>query len=445
MPFLFSEAAQRRAIISSLTHIAYELNLRASVQLWNGEVIPLGEEPNPKLMIKIDKPGVIGALIRRPTPESLLRLYAVGAIDFEGGNLIEFREALRMTGSSRQRLKGLDKSLLIRNAIPFLFSKAPATKLKKEFADDAIGRVESKRNNKDYIQFHYDVGNEFYKLFLDEEMQYSCGYFQQANNTLEQAQIDKLDMICRKLRLQPGDSMLDIGCGWGGLICHAARNYGVTAHGVTLSQEQHDFAAAKIKRLGLADRVKVEIRDYADLDGQYDKISSIGMFEHIGIANYAKYFKKVQSLLGDEGIFINHAIASASKRTKRKSRYIRPERRLLLKYIFPGSELSSVGFTTNAMEHEGFEVHDVESWREHYGLTCRAWCERLTDRKDEAIRMVGLERYRLWVAYLAGASCGFADGGIKIYQVVASRRRKGSSPVPLTRADLYAEQVPVTS
>ena len=434
----FSAEAQLRAITDTLTHVADALNLKLSVRLWNGQVIPLGADPDPNLVVSISGPGVIGSLLRRPTAENLMRLYATGGIEFLGGNLMEFREAVRMPGSSRQKLKALPKRLLLRNAVPFLFAKAKSPKVQNAFADDDVGRQESKRNNKDYIQFHYDVGNEFYKLFLDEEMAYSCGYFTDPEQSLEQAQLDKFDMVCRKLRLAPGETMLDIGCGWGGLICYAAQHYGVKAHGITLSQQQHDLAQEKIRRLGLSDQVTVEICDYIAHQGMYDKIASIGMFEHIGVANYPKYFQKVRGLLRDRGILLNHAIARSSKRTRKKARYVRPERRLLLKYIFPGSELTSVGFTSDSMEHEGFEVHDVEAWREHYALTCKAWCERLTARRDEAIKLVGAERYRLWAAYLAGASCGFADGGIKIYQIVATKKvGKGLSGLPLTRGDLY--------
>ncbi len=440
----FSSDAQLRAITDSLTHIAGELNLTATVRLWNGQLVPLGLNADPNLVIAISDPGVVGSLIRRPTPENLLRLYATGGIDFRGGNLIEFREAVRTNGSSRQKLKSLRKSRLIRNALPFLFAKSKSPQIQHAFASDAVGRNESRRNNRDYIQFHYDVGNDFYKLFLDEQMQYSCGYFTNAENSLEQAQLDKLKMICRKLRLEPGETMLDIGCGWGGLICYAAQHYGVNAHGITLSQQQHDYVQDKIRRLGLSDQVTVEICDFSLHQGRYDKIASIGMFEHIGVANYSKYFQQARSLLSDGGVLLNHAIARSAKRTRKKAKYIRPERRLLVKHIFPGSELTSVGFTSDAMEHEGFEVHDVESWREHYALTCKAWCERLTSRRQEAIEMVGVERYRLWAAYLAVASCGFSDGGIKIYQVLASKRTgKGPSRLPLTRADLYHTLVPM--
>ena len=221
------------------------------------------------------------------------------------------------------------------------------------------------------MQFHYDVSNEFYSLFLDPDMQYSCAYFRDWENTLEQAQQDKLDMICRKLRLKAGERMLDIGCGWGALLVHAVQKYGVVGHGVTLSQCQYDFALDKVRRLGLDDRIQLELRDYRELRGTYDKIASIGMYEHVGLANMPLYFRTVRSLLRDRGVFLNHGITRGAKVSNRRFRRIRPERRLILKYIFPGSDLAHVGNTVMNLEAHGFEVHDVEGWREHYARTTR--------------------------------------------------------------------------
>jgi len=212
----------------------------------------------------------------------------------------------------------------------------------------------------------------------------------------------------------------------------------VRAHGVTLSQTQFQFAQEKICRLGLQDRVTVELRDYATLTGKYDKIASIGMYEHVGIANYPAYFDKINSLLRDRGILLNHGITLPAKRTKSRFKRIRPEQRLILKYIFPGGELDHVGHTCQSLEASRFEVHDVEDWREHYAQTTRLWCQRLSAQKEEAIRLVGPERYRLWAAYLAGVSFAFLDGTVRIYQVVASKHAaRGRSELPATRADLY--------
>ncbi|MCM2373174.1 SAM-dependent methyltransferase [Aporhodopirellula aestuarii] len=434
----FSAEAQLSSIKELLQSIAEPLDLNTSVRLWNGEVIPLGTKADGKYTIELSGPGVIGSLIRRPTLETLVRLYATGHISFEGGDLIDFTAALKTERSNRRRLKTISKTMVARRTLPFLFAKTDNRELNQAFRDDMVGRTESKRDNKDYIQFHYDVSNEFYKLFLGSEVVYTCAYFKDWNNSLDQAQHDKLDMICRKLRLEPGEKMLDIGCGWGGLICHAAKHYGVQAHGVTLSQTQHDYAKQKIDELGLSDQVTVELCDYADHQGQYDKISSIGMSEHIGVANYPKYFGKINSMLRDRGIMLNHAIASRAKASKRLAKRIRPERAFILKYIFPGSELTPVGMTTDFMERSGFEVHDVESWREHYALTLKYWCKNLSANKEKAIELVGEERYRLWVAYLAGGSAGFAAGSIKIFQVVGVKRAaKGLTGMPPTREHLY--------
>lgn len=434
----FSADSQLNSIRDLLKSVAEPLDLNVSVRLWNGEVIPLSVNADGRYVISVSGPGVIGSLMRRPTLEMLVRLYATGHIDFHGGDLIEFSEALKTRQSNRERLKQISKLMLAKKTLPFLFAKTNVADLKQKFRDDMVGRDESKRKNTDYIQFHYDVGNDFYKLFLGTEMMYTCAYFTDWSNTLDQAQNDKLDMICRKLRLAPGDRMLDIGCGWGGLICHAAQHFGVKSHGITLSQQQYEYTKSKIQQLGLSDRVSVEICDYADHQGTYDKISSIGMSEHIGVANYPRYFGKINSLLRDRGLVLNHAIARSSKTSKKFASRIRPERKFLLKYIFPGSELIPVGMTSDFLEQTGFEVHDVESWREHYAITLRFWCKNLSANKERAIELVGAERYRLWVAYLAGGSAGFTAGSIKIYQVVASKKgSKGVSGMPPTRAHLY--------
>ncbi|WP_372721111.1 class I SAM-dependent methyltransferase [Novipirellula sp.] len=434
----FSAETQIQSIKQILHEVAEPLDMNVSVRLWNGDVVPLGQHVDSDLCIAISGPGVIGTLLRWPTLETLVRLYATGHIEFEGGDLIEFSAALKTTRANRQHLKKISKAMVVKRTLPFIFAKSKVSDLQQGFSDDMVGRNEAKRKNSDYIQFHYDVGNEFYKLFLGKEMQYTCGYFRDWNNSLDQAQHDKLDMICRKLRLQPGDKMLDIGCGWGGLICHAAKHYGAKSHGITLSNEQYAYTKAKIEQLGLTDQVSVEICDYADHTGTYDKISSIGMSEHIGIANYPRYFAKINSMLHDRGIMLNHAIARRAKPTARSARKIRPERKFLLKYIFPGSELTPVGMTTDFMENSGFEVHDVESWREHYALTTKFWCQNLSANKEKAIELVGAERYRLWVAYLAGASGGFTNGSIKLYQVVGTKRAsKGLSGMPPTRDHLY--------
>ncbi len=433
---LFSDRSRLASARRLFTQVGELINARFSIRLWDGSMVPLGANVDTDFFISINEPGALGALMRRPTYENLLLQYAKGYIDIHG-DLIDF-VAVAREKRPKNKLKKLNRLLLAKQALPLLLTPAGEKNVHHKYRHDEVGRKESRRDNKEFIQFHYDIGNDFYALFLDPEMQYSCGYFTHPDNSLDTAQHDKLEMICRKLRLQPGEKMLDIGCGWGGLICHAARHHGVQAHGITLSQTQFDFAAAKVKRLGLEKLVTVELRDYSTLEGTYDKISSIGMFEHIGIANMPKYFQKINALLRDRGILLNHGISRHAKATRRAARKIRPERRLLLKYIFPGSELDNVGHTTDLLEICGFEVHDIEAWREHYALTTRHWYRGLMAHQQEAINLVGPEKFRMWALYLAGVSIGFADGSMHICQIVATKHSaKGPSGLPLTRADLY--------
>jgi cyclopropane-fatty-acyl-phospholipid synthase len=412
------------------------LELDASVRLWDGSVVPLGRSVKSPLMLTVAGPGVVASALRRPTLDRLIRLYAKGRIGVEGGTLIDLGEQLQ-AGGTRKRLKHLGKLGIARMLLPFLFAPGDRPEAARAYAGDETGRSRRQAENKDFVQFHYDVSNDFYRLFLDPEMQYSCAYFTDWDGGLDQAQIDKMEMICRKLRLRPGERFLDIGCGWGGLVCYAAKHYGVTAHGITVSERQLDYARAKIAAEGLADRVTVELKDYAALTGEYDKIASIGMYEHIGLANIPLYFAQMRALLSDRGLFLNHAI---SRRAKKKQRRFgkRPEQKAITRYIFPGGELDDIGHSVQAMEAEGFEVQDVEAWRRHYALTTKAWCERLTARRAQAEAIVGAELTRIWLAYLAGVSLAFTRGSARIYQTLASKQARGAPVLPPTRADLYS-------
>lgn len=422
------------------THLGELLDSPISVRLWDGSVIPLGSQVRPGVEISLSGPGVMGSLLRRPTPDNLLRHFVRGHIDYHGTDFFTLLETARVR-NSRQRARRLKKSLLARVAMTFLTARSDDVTVEHRFAGDETGRRRVQKDNRDYIQFHYDLSNDFYRTFLDPNMVYSCAYFRDWNTSLEQAQLDKLDMICRKLRLQPGDRFLDIGCGWGALVCHAAEHYGVQAHGITLSNEQLALAREKIRSRGLEDRVQVELCDYADVQGQYDKIASIGMVEHVGIDNMMGYMRKIRSLLTARGMFLNHGITRRAKASKRKFLHITPERRLLAKYIFPGGELDHLGHMTECLEASGFEVHDVEGWRDHYALTCKHWAQRLEANRETAIEQVGEERYRMWLLYLAGVSIVLGDGSACIFQTVATNRSsKGQSGMPPTRAHLYTPQ-----
>ena len=432
---LYSDHDRLNAARRIVEHVGALIDARFSVRLWDGSTIPLGRNVDTDFQVAINGPGVIGALLRRPTYENLLAHYVRGRIDLHG-DLIDFAAVAREK-RPRQRLKQFDRLYLLKQLLPLLLARKDEAALAHGYADDAVGRAESRRDNRAFIRFHYDLSNEFYALFLDEAMQYSCAYFTEQGNTLDQAQRDKLRSSAAAPacagRAVPG---YRLRLGRAGLLRGAALR-GARARR-DLVAGQLDYARAKIQRLGLTDRVTVELRDYATLDGEYDKIASVGMFEHIGIANMPKNFGKLNSLLRDRGLLLNHGISRRAKRSRRAARRIRPERRMLLKYVFPGSELDNVGHTIDTMETCGFEVRDVEAWREHYALTTRHWYRRLMTRRDEAIRFV--------------ASRGSDVGALPRRRLRRLRQRldahlpvlaskhgsKGPSGVPLTRVDLYA-------
>jgi cyclopropane-fatty-acyl-phospholipid synthase len=425
-------------------HLAKTVDAPFSLRLWDGSTVPLGRDAAEGPCIKVAGPGVLGALFRRPTLDRLFRRYVSGDIEIEGGDLIAFAAAARRRRKeTRIRLADVRKGFPWTKALPLLLARDRPPEIRHQYQGGDAPRRGATATDKDFIQFHYDASNEFYALFLDPEMVYSCAYFRDWSNSLEQAQKDKLDLICRKLRLRPGETFLDIGSGWGALLCHAAQHYGAFARGVTLSQAQYEYAQAKIARLGLQDQVTVSLSDYMTLEGRYDKIASIGMYEHVGIANYPGYFKKMRSLLSDGGVFLNHGITRRAKRNIKNFGKVSPSRRVILKYSFPGAELDHIGHTVQVMESCGFEVHDVEALRRHYARTCRLWHDRLAARRDQAIALVGPERYRMWVAYLAGVTVGFEYGPLHVFQTVATKQGEALSPLPPTREDLYLRLDPM--
>jgi cyclopropane-fatty-acyl-phospholipid synthase len=413
-------------------HVAMDL----AVKLWDGVPIPLGPTWSGDLAVAVHSPEAVTRLLRRPRLTTLIELFAEGLIEIEGGTLLDLAARRGEGRGTRGLLKRVGKLRAARALLPFLFGAGSAG-TGHAYAGQAAARREGGRDDKALVQFHYDLSNAFYALFLDPEMVYSCAYFPTWEASLAEAQTAKLEHVCRKLRLAPGDRFLDIGCGWGGLVCHAAQHHGVTAHGVTLSQAQYDFATAKVTRLGLQDRVTIELKDFSKLTGEWDKIASVGMYEHVGLDNRAGYFAQIRALLRPRGIYLHHAITRPAKRDARAFRHKRPEYAAVVNYVFPGSELDHIGNTVQDLERGGFEVHDVESLREHYGRTCRLWTERLYAARDTAEAEVGAAKTRLWLLYLAGVALGFQRGTIGIFQTVATKRARGGSGLPGTRADIY--------
>lgn len=292
-----------------------------------------------------------------------------------------------------------------------------------------------KQQDRQAIAFHYDVGNDFYALFLDRRMVYTCAYYRSPDGDLDQAQEDKLDLVCRKLRLVPGERLLDIGCGWGSLVVWAAERYGVRAHGVTLSAAQAAYGQDWIRRAGLEGRARVDHLDYRDLPRalRFDKIAAVGIIEHLGIPNYPAYFAQVRERLEPSGLFLNHGITH-SKDWQRSS-----QTEFLERYVFPNGGLDNVTHTLDVLERGRFEILDVECLRAHYARTTRQWVERLQANAERARALVSERAYRTWLAYLASSSIGFTQGTLGLYQVVAARSDTAERrAVPTTREAIYA-------
>jgi cyclopropane-fatty-acyl-phospholipid synthase len=300
----------------------------------------------------------------------------------------------------------------------------------------------SKARDARAIAHHYDVSNEFYRLVLGPSMTYSCALWESPSVGLEAAQAAKLELVSQKLDLQPGMRLLDVGCGWGGMVLHAAAEHGVQAVGVTISQRQADLARKRAAEAGLGDRIEIRLQDYRDVDdGPYDAISSIGMFEHVGLERLHAYFEKLHSLLGPQGRLLNHAIGRPAKASDKRTVSLpaaRPwpkrKRSFIDRFVFPDGELHEVGTIVSAMQQDGFEVRHLESLREHYALTLRAWVANLEASWDEAVALTTEGRARVWRLYMAASAVGFEAGRIQVHQVLGVKADQGRSGLPLRPA-----------
>ncbi|MCP5431903.1 MAG: class I SAM-dependent methyltransferase [Alphaproteobacteria bacterium] len=427
--------AAARAILSEL---AARLEANLSVELWNGEAVPLGPGADGTVRIALRSPDAVRRLLLKPRLMTFFELLAAGDIALRGASPLEAADRWDH-GRAVHLARRVDKLAVARAAWPFLLGGGAERAALPAFEDAVASTYARGRDDKALIGFHYDVSNEFYALFLGPEMLYSSAYFADRQTSLEAAQARKLDLVCRKLALAPGERLLDIGCGWGALLCHAAERYGVAAHGVTLSERQLDFVRARIAAKGLSGRVSVELRDYRTIEGEglYDKIAQVEMFEHVGFANHERHFRLMHRLLKPRGLYFHQATVRRGPVGSEPFRKETNTTRVITRFIFPGGELDYIGHTVDQLGRYGFEVLDVENIREHMELTLRAWEGGLHARRTEAEALVGPERTVLWLCYFALFAKAFERAACLSYQTVAAKRAPGASGRPLDRAGLY--------
>jgi cyclopropane-fatty-acyl-phospholipid synthase len=400
-----------------------------------GVVLPDGRhlgpaDPPATLVVRND--DALRHLLRSPGELGFGRAYVSGALDVEGDiyTVLDLQRLLpepRLSFGQVLRLAGALGPDAVRNR-----PRVPAEEVRMPQWWRRHGKFRDARS----IQHHYDVGNDFYRLVLGPTMTYSCAVFESVDDTLEQAQHNKHELICRKLGLRPGMRLLDVGCGWGSLVLHAATHFGVEAVGITVSPSQAELARRRVVEAGLADRVEIRVQDYRDLDDEpFDAISSVGMFEHVGVEHLRTYFGLLHGLLQPGGRLLNHQIGRTPRRPQRFHRQrarVHP-RGFIHRYVFPDGELHEVGTLVHEMQTLGFEVRHLESLREHYALTLRRWVDNLERHWDEAVASTSSGRARTWRLYMAGSAHMFTAGHTQVHQILAVRTTlgEGQSGMPL--------------
>ncbi len=388
--------------VSQMRHRAV-LPLR--IELWNGKRVDFC--PAPQVTIKIPQPSALAYLLT-PSLSNLGSAYVEGKIDIEGRatEIIDVGSALAKHALTPQGKFG-------RVARPFRHTR---------------------KKDAEAIRYHYDVSNDFYRLWLDENMVYSCAYFESGDETLDVAQIKKIDHILTKIQLQPGQTLLDIGCGWGALVMRAAEKFGARCVGITLSENQHALATERIRQAGLSDRVEIRLQDYRDITGQFDRITSVGMFEHVGLKHLGSYFTRMRNLLADDGMAINHGITSTDAENG-ETAYGGGE--FIEKYVFPHGELPHIGLVLKSMQESGLEAIDVENLRRHYARTCQIWANHFDARADQIRQAVDDRHFRIWRVYLAGCSYAFSQDWVSIYQVLCTKAGQPANILPWSRRYMY--------
>lgn len=389
-------------------------DLPVRITLWNGDSVALGRSE--RVLLEILDPTAL-PLLWRPTLGGLAAGYVESKINVRGN----LRDVLRVGGQ---------------------LCEVGANNYRRAW--NVVARLRdshTRLRDRSHVRYHYDVGNDFYGLWLDTRKVYSCAYFQNDDDSLDEAQENKLDLICRKLMLKPGDRLLDIGCGWGGLILWAAEHYGVDATGVTLSREQFDYASALIARRGLHSRCRVSVTDYRDLpeDEPFDKIASVGMFEHVGRRHLPGYFDKMFRMLKPGGLVLNHGITHTVPGGTELGSDIG---QFVSRYVFPGGELTHAAKVLECAGAGGLEILDCENLRPHYARTLWHWVDRLEAARDDAIKLVGEKRFRIWEIYMAGSAHAFEAGWLSLFQVLAARPgTDGTNPYPYRRDYMYRDPV----
>jgi len=420
--------AQTLAFIQNLLKDYHPRNF--TVRLWDGTEWPAESETS-DFTLALNHPASVRRMLSDPTSDLAIgEAYIYNDFDIIGNIEAVFPVA--------DYLSHQDWSLSNRIKLGWELLHLPG---KREIDSDGrkaaevSGKAHSIERDRQAVTYHYNVSNDFYRLWLDRNMVYSCAYFSSPEEDLDTAQERKLDYICRKLRLRPGEKLLDIGCGWGGLIIHAAKHYGVKALGITLSEPQAEFANHRIQEEGLGNLCSVEVRDYREVAGEesFDKLVSVGMFEHVGEALLPTYFQQAWKLLRPGGTFLNHGIANTATGPHPKKPTFSN------RYVFPDGELVPINISLHHAEEAGFEVRDVESLREHYALTLRNWVQRLEAHHDQALQFVDEPTYRVWRLFMSGSAYGFQIGRLNVYQSLLVKSIHGKSNLPLTRTDWYID------
>jgi len=387
-------------------NLAAQISLPLRVELWNGHSFDFSKEA-PRVTIRVPNPSAARYLLT-PSLSNLGTAYVEGAIEVKGraSDMIKVVNAL-----ARSSLQ----------------------------TDGKLARIvrtfqHNRKNDAEAIRYHYDVSNEFYQQFLDPNMVYSCAYFENGDEDLETAQLKKIDHILKKIQLQPGQTLLDIGCGWGALVIRAAQKYQARCVGITLSENQFALAKERVKAAGLERLVEIRLQDYRDVKGTFDRITSVGMFEHVGLRHLVEYFGIINRLLADDGLAMNHGITSTDAENG-ETPYGGGE--FIEKYVFPHGELAHLGQVLKAMQQGQLEAFDIENLRRHYAKTCGIWADRFEENEDKVRALGGDKRFRIWHVYLAGCSWAFEQDWISLYQIVCGKAGRSAQMLPWSRSYIY--------